>query len=466
LLKTFRDPAGTLELRADAAYRTVYPPHDAEILAFLDTPLAHRLVEEGSLVSSTVIQAPTPDQPLVLRHPRIPFVSYHWEWSPGMWLAAAKLTLSICADLLAVGYILKDATPSNILFVGTRPILVDVLSVAKVDPTTPIWFASGQFIRTFLLPLLASEKLGWPLQASITRRDGYEPEEIGRHLPFATRWSQPARSAVTLPLLLSGKRKSGPATAPKSPKVDAEAGTYILGKTIAGLRKQMELLTPKQHASTWSDYTETATHYTTAEQAEKQTFVSRVLGAVKPSRVLDIGSNTGTFSEIAAKSGAQVVALDTDQQAVDILFARLSQSPYAAAILPLHIDLSRPTPAVGWHNQENASFIDRAEAHFDFVLMLAVIHHLLLQSQIPLEHIAGLAAEITTSGLIIEWVPPTDEKFREVLRGRDAIYAHLTEEAFLAAFAPHFDIVQQVTLTNARILFHMKKRVILPSAGV
>jgi SAM-dependent methyltransferase len=454
LLKTFRDPAGQLEVRADAAYRTVYPPYDTEILAFLDSPLAKRLVEEGSFVSSTPVEA----SPLVLRHPRIPFASYHWEWSPGMWLAAANLTLSLCADLLADGYILKDATPSNILFAGTRPILVDVLSVAPVDPTTPIWYASGQFIRTFLLPLLASEKLGWPLQASITRRDGYEPEEIGRHLPFGTRWSQPARSSVTLPLLLAGKGKAGSAAPPRTPKVDAEAGLYILKKTITGLQKQMELLTPKQHSSTWSDYTETATHYTGAEQAEKQAFVGRVLNAIQPKRVLDIGSNTGTFSEIAATTGAQVVALDTDQQAVDRLFARVSKGPHAAAILPLHIDLSRPTPAAGWHNQETASFIARAQGHFDFVLMLAVIHHLLLQSQIPLEHIAALAAEITTSGLIIEWVPPTDEKFREVLRGRDAIYQHLTEENFLAAFAPYFEIVEQQTLTNDRILFHMRRR--------
>jgi SAM-dependent methyltransferase len=458
LLKTFRDPAGQLELRVDGAYRVVRSPHDLEILAFLDSPLAHRLVAEGKLIGSTVVEAPTPEHPLQLRHPRVAFVSYCWEWSPSMWLAAANLTLSICADLLAEGWILKDATPSNILFVGTRPVLVDVLSVAPVDPAVPLWFASGQFIRTFLLPLLASEKLGWPLQASMTRRDGYEPEEIGRCLSFRARWSQPARSAVTLPLLVAGRSKGGATSTPKSPRVDAEAGRYILGKTIANLEKQMERLTPKQHASTWSNYTETATHYTTDEQAGKQTFVSRVLTAVRPARVLDIGCNTGTFSEIAAAAGAEVVAVDTDEQAVDRLFLRVCQGPHAASILPLHIDLSRPTPATGWENQETASFLARCEGHFDFVLMLAVIHHLLLQSQIPLEHIAALAARITTSDLIIEWVPPTDEKFREVLRGRDAIYQHLTEDNFRAAFAVHFDVVEQLTLTNARILFHMRRR--------
>ncbi len=463
MLKTFRDPAGHLELRDDAAYRVVRSPHDTEILAFLGSPLAQRLVAEGKLIDSTVVDAPTPERPLLLRHPRVSFASYCWEWSPSMWLAAANLTLSLCAGLLAEGWILKDATPSNILFVGTRPVLVDVLSVAPVDPTVPIWFASGQFIRTFLLPLLASERLGWPLQASITRRDGYEPEEIGRHLSLAARWSQPARTSVTLPLLLAGRRKGGPAASPKSPTVDAEAGRYILGKTIANLQKQMGRLIPRQHNSTWSNYTETATHYTTDEQTEKQAFVGRVLAATRPARVLDIGCNTGTFSEIAAASGADVVAIDTDQQAVDRLFLRVSnmqnaKSPHAAAILPLHIDLARPTPAAGWRNRETASFLARCEGHFDFVLMLAVIHHLLLQSQIPLEHIAALAARITASGLIVEWVPPTDEKFREVLRGRDAIYLHLTEDNFRAAFAQHFEIVEQVTLTNARILFHMRRR--------
>ena len=90
--------------------------------------------------------------------------------------------------------------------------------------------------------------------------------------------------------------------------------------------------------------------------------------------------------------------------------------------------------------------------------MLAFIHHLLLVGQIPLDRIASLASKITTRNLIIEWVPPTDPKFLELLRGREAIYTHLTESNFRTAFLSHFDIAQETTLHNGRILLHLIKK--------
>ena len=106
------------------------------------------------------------------------FSRYPWEWAPGMWLAAAELTLTIVQRPGSDGWLLKDATPLNVLFQGTEPIFVDVLSIEKMNPTQPIWLAYGQFVRMFLLPMLAYSRLGWPLQALMTKRDGYEPEEV------------------------------------------------------------------------------------------------------------------------------------------------------------------------------------------------------------------------------------------------------------------------------------------------
>src|ERR1700733_5460573 len=114
-LPTFRDPAGSVEVRPDGAYRSVRAPFDAEILSFLKLPLASELVAQGRLVASEVV-SDVAAEILVLRHPRISFQSYPWEWSPGMWLAAAELTLTLCSDLVKVGWQLKDATPPNTLF--------------------------------------------------------------------------------------------------------------------------------------------------------------------------------------------------------------------------------------------------------------------------------------------------------------------------------------------------------------
>lgn len=114
-LPTFRDPAGSVEVRSDGAYRSIRAPFDKEILEFLATPLAAEMVAQGRLVGSEVVSAANADV-LVLRHPRIAFPSFPWEWSPGMWLAAAELTLNLCGDLVREGWLLKDATPLNVLF--------------------------------------------------------------------------------------------------------------------------------------------------------------------------------------------------------------------------------------------------------------------------------------------------------------------------------------------------------------
>lgn len=458
-LPTFRDPAGHVEIQPDAVYRNIRAPFDAEILEFLALPLASAMVAQGRLVASEIMpRASGPDTAsttLTLRHPRISFQSYPWEWSPALWLSAAELTLDLCSDLIRQGWILKDATPLNVLFQGIKPIFVDVLSIQKMVPTQPIWYPYGQFVRTFLLPMLAYSRLGWPLQAALTRRDGYEPEEIYASLSWPRRLRQPALSAVTLPSLLATSKVSSGGVSTRSVQ-DAEVTKHILLKTLKNLLVNMRKVTPAHKSSTWSDYAETATHYSDEDHSRKRSFVAQALADARPVRVLDVGCNTGVYSMLAVEARAEVVSIDTDLQAVDRLCTRLKGS--GKNILPLCVDLAHPTPSVGWENRENASFLSRATGHFDTVMMLAVIHHLLLRGQIPLNSIADLCSRLTTRNLILEWVPPTDSKFRELVRGRDSIYAHLTEAAFRGAFAIHFTVLREEILQNGRILFHLQKK--------
>jgi SAM-dependent methyltransferase len=454
-LPTFRDPAGSVEIRRDGVYRSVRAPFDAAMLEFLALPIAGEMVEQGRLVASETVSL-TDGNVLVLRHPRISFQSFPWEWAPGMWLAAAELTLTMCSDLVREGWLLKDATPLNVLFQGTEPIFVDVLSIEKMNPTQPIWLAYGQFVRMFLLPMLAYSRLGWPLQALMTKRDGYEPEEVYAALSWAGRLQQPALSVVTMPSLLAKNKKLQVDGVVSRSVNDPELAKHIFLKTLKGLQTQMRRVTPAQRVSVWSEYAETATHYSDEDHGRKRDFVTRALEVARPVRVLDVGCNTGVYSRLAADAGGEVVSIDTDLQTVDRLFASLKGS--GKKILPLCVDLAHPSPATGWENREYASFLSRCAGHFDTVMMLAVIHHLLLRSQIPLTRIAALASGLTTRHLIVEWVPPTDEKFRELLRGRDSIYAHITEDAFRGAFGEYFVTVSELRLLNGRLMVHLEKK--------
>ena len=206
-IATFRDPAGSLRIHGEHVLRTVHPRYAAESLRFLQSDLARRWTDQGHLVASEVLSAEE-DQPLLLEHPRVFFPSYPWEWTPGQWVAAGELTLELCGQLLHEGWILKDATPLNILFEGSRPVFVDLLSIERRDPRSPLWLAYGQFARTFLLPLAAYKYLGWPLAATLNRRDGYEPVDLYPYLSSVERWSAPLRSLVTLPFLLETRKQA------------------------------------------------------------------------------------------------------------------------------------------------------------------------------------------------------------------------------------------------------------------
>ncbi|MEO8735090.1 MAG: class I SAM-dependent methyltransferase [Edaphobacter sp.] len=418
--------------------------------------MAAELVADGRLVASEVMRLSPESSTLTLRHPRIAFQSYPWEWSPALWLAAAELTLNLCSDLVREGWLLKDATPLNVLFQGIKPVFVDVLSIQRAVPDQPIWYAYGQFVRTFLLPMLAHSQLGWPLQAALTRRDGYEPEEIYSALSWPSRLRQPALSAVTLPSLLANNKKLSAGNLASRTSKDPEITKHILLKTFKNLLSHMRQVTPAHKPSSWSNYAETATHYSEQDHTSKRSFVANALAAATPSRVLDVGCNTGVYSLLAADAGAEVVAIDTDLQTVDRLCAKLKNAE--RNILPLCVDLAHPTPSVGWENGENASFLSRCFGHFDTVMMLAVLHHLLLRNQIPMDRIAALCSRLTTRHLIVEWVPPTDAKFQELVRGRDSIYAHITEAAFRDAFAVHFSLLNESILQNGRIVLHLLKK--------
>src|SRR5258708_5922572 len=160
----------------------------------------------------------------------------------------------------------------------------------------------------------------------------------------------------------------------------------------------------------------------------------------QPRTVLDVGCNTGHFSYLAARHGASVVAIDYDAVVVGAVWRQAHKENLD--ILPLVVNLARPTPAIGWRNGECASFLERAHGRFETVLMLGVIHHLMVSERIPLAEIVSLAAELTTAALVIEFVAPDDPMFRRIARGRDHLFSDLTKESFESACATHFEIVR------------------------
>jgi SAM-dependent methyltransferase len=463
---TFRDPSGQLLLEESCALRRIRPAAGEEALEFLRSPLAKQLESAGELIASEIVDAAdlpqTEEGEIWLRHPRIDPISYPWEWTPAQWRAAAELTLRIAEKAIGAGFALKDATPLNVLFVGSRPVLVDVLSFEKRDPHSTVWLAYGQFVRTFLLPLVALKYLGWPLQTTLFWRDGYEPATLYRALPRWRRLNPALFDVVTLASLFEGGKARAGKPRPNPTAADPELAAHILRKRLKRLGRQIAAMAGAGEKSEWSRYEQSASHYQPADVDRKHQFVSAVLTRCRPARVLDVGANTGTYSLMAAEAGAAVVSLDSDTAALEALWrAAFAKS---APVTALVANIARPTPAAGWNNREQLSLLDRLTSRdrvagkFDLVLLLAVIHHLLLREQVPLAHIGELCAALTRRWLLVEWVPPSDPMFQEWLRGRDHLYGHLAEGDLNRAMAPFFLSADRCALENGRILLLFERK--------
>ncbi len=471
---SFRDPADGCGVLDERVLRFVTGANVEEFQAFLQSSVSRELEQRKLLVATRPLTEPEvaelSSQPeweaffgrqsaaRFFEHERIPFPSYPHEWPAEMLWEAARLTLEVAQRTLAEGWGLKDATPQNVLFRGSLPVFIDLLSFERRPPTDPVWRPYAQFVRTFVLPLLAHRLWGTPLsQVFLSRRDGLEPEEIYRWCHPLTRLWPTVLSLVCLPKWLSGSARREAAALYQPRETEPEKARFIVESLFGRLQRTLNRLKPcRARESVWSDYMQTHS-YSGPAFAAKERFVRDALAELKPARVLDVGANTGHFSVMAAEGGARVVAIDIDPACVGAIWQRARAG--SLDLLPLVVDLARPTPALGWQYRESASFLDRARGASDCVLMLAVLHHLLVTERVPLDDVLALAAELTTDALVIEFVAPADDMFRQLTRGREHLHASLTAEVFEAAGAKRFAVVRSVALPEThRRLYLLRKR--------
>jgi len=472
---SFRDPAGSCCVIGQRVLRSLAADSAATLETFLLSPSAQRFVSRRQLVQTrrlpeaevagllesspweSLFAARRPEA--VFEHECIPFCSYPYEWPPEMLWEAGRLTLELAQSSLEDGFGLKDATPYNVLFRGSEPVFIDAPSFELRAAGDSIWRPYGQFVRTFLLPLLVNQRWGFRLaEVFTTRRDGLEPQEVYRLCGPFEQFKPRMLSLVSMPTWLRGKaRAEGEQLYQPRILPNAEKARFIVQSLLRQLQRSLDALKPPaQRASVWSDYMATHT-YAEPAFAAKEKFVDVLLGEFKPKRVLDVGANTGHFSLRAAKAGAEVVAIDLDPVCVGAIWRQAHEQQLP--VLPLVVDFSRPSPSLGWRNRECPSFLNRATGAFDAVLMLALVHHLVVTERIPLEEILRLAAELTTSLLVVEFIPPEDEMFRRLTRGREKLHRALNQAVFEQACAGPFEIVKSLPLPGTqRRLYGLKRR--------
>lgn len=449
---SFRDPSGFVFLDDTTLCRQVNRCYAENYTALMSSGLYAELISSGLLVEHEESGPPDPARQAfkVIRPRKIPFISYPYEWTFGQLKAAALLTLDIQRRALEHGMSLKDACAFNIQFEGWRPIHIDTLSFEGYQEGAA-WPAYRQFCEHFLVPLALTSYKGWPFNPFLRIHLDGIPLQLGAALlPARTL----ARPGLLTHVHLHSQAQTRVARNPR-PSRRQMSRTALLG-LLGSLESAVSAQRWKPAETTWGDYYDN-TNYQGEAFEHKGRLVQEFFDQVSPPPRLawDLGANTGPFSRLLAGRKAHAISFDFDAVCVERNY-RECVKERNQLVLPLVLDLTNPSPSLGWAHEERASLIERGPA--DLALALALIHHLVIAHNIPVDKVANFLAECARY-LIIEFVPKEDSQVQRLLAGRKDIFPDYCESSFVAEFEKRFEVLKSAKIRQSeRTLFLMARR--------
>ncbi len=456
---SFRDPSGQVYLlgQDEAGRRRVVrgltAPAAATVRKLLAEPFFSQLLADGDVVNTRFL---CPNDPVgadvvdrgwasVLEHDSVDFLTWPYEWPFSMLKDAALLQLHLLETCARAGWLLKDATPFNIQWVGTKPVFIDIPSFVPREDGE-YWQGYRQFCSMFLIPLMLSAHLGIPYQPLLrSSLEGIPPEEAARYFYGLRRFKRGVPSHVWFPARVEGwMRSRGGANRP-SGSGGRQSETALLA-LLDNLRRLVTRLSPgRASSSVWARYSQTHS-YEEHDFKRKTAFVEKHVSARRPRLLWDLGANTGTFSRIAARHSEIVVAVDGDHEAADVLYreAREGDEPN---IIPLVMDLANPSPGQGWSGRERSPFVERRSP--DMALCLALIHHLRVSANVPISLLVVWLRSLGAA-VIVEFIGRDDEMFATLAENKREDYADYTAENFQSEVERHFTIGDRMRLKEGK----------------
>lgn len=441
VFSSFRDPSGVVFEQNGILYRQINKCYQKQFETLVESGLYSKLVENKMLISHTDVAVDNlmPEVDRIICPVRVPFISYPYEWSFGQLKDAALTTLKIQRCAIDYSMILKDASAYNIQFVCGSAMLIDTLSFDFYQEGSP-WIAYGQFCRHFMAPLLLmvytdirlSQLLriyidGIPLDLASKLLNGKGGLTAKQHIHWHARLSQKHAE--------DGKN----AQKIKTYKISKFSYIAMIDSMIHAIGK----LQLKGIQTEWGEYYEHS-NYSDEASKSKALIVSEFIEVASPKIVWDFGANDGRYSKIASKQGAGVVSFDIDPIAVERNYSDIKGS--GVDLLPLIMDLTNPSPSIGFANKERPNIFERQKA--DCIMALAVIHHLSISNNLPLGKVADWISGICEF-LIIEFVPKDDSQVKTLLATREDIFPEYTKEGFEKAFSDYFTLVRSTPVAES-----------------
>jgi hypothetical protein len=172
--------------------------------------------------------------------------------------------------------------------------------------------------------------------------------------------------------------------------------------------------------------------------------------------VWDIGANNGRYSRIAAEGARTVVAVDADQGPVELLYRDL-RGEGDERILPLTMNLSDPSPGLGWRGLERRSLSERGKP--DLVLALALIHHVAISANVPVKEFVDWIASLGAA-LVIEFPTREDPMVKKLLAPkREGLHPDYELGFFERTLKEAFEVERSERLeSGTRVLYRARPK--------
>ena len=445
---SFKDPSGFVFETNNKLYRQVNNVYKAEYDLLMSSGLYNELVQQQLLIPHIEIEenlTGTDECYKTILPDQINFITYAYEWCFEELKDAALLTLQTLKVSLDYGMIIKDATPYNIQFHKGKPIFIDTLSFEKYDPLQP-WVAYRQFCQHFLFPLYLEYYLKADLQKTMTTyMDGVPVEIVSKMLPL--------KSNLSLGVWLHVYTQN---TFRNSTKTKAEQIKFNK-KKLLNLVSHLESIIKKfvvRKSTIWGNYYE-ETILGNEYLANKEKIFVEFCKDLTITSALDLGANEGYFTKLLAGRNVEVIATDTDSRTIGNLYQFVKKNGITN-VLPLILDVTNPSPALGFNNKERSAFHQRIKT--ELVVALALLHHLVIGKNISLQIIAGYFSEISEY-LLIEFVPREDQKVQQMLASRKDVFEDYTIGKFEHYFMQYFTVRKKETIPGThRTLYLMQRK--------
>lgn len=461
---SFRDPSGYVFLRDTDVIRTVNPIARESFRQVVDSGVIDSLVKAGLLIGTEILsldgikidefKGPRGESPcMLLRHPKIPFISYPYEWTFEQLRDASLAHLQVQMKALDAGVSLSDATPFNMQFLDGKVVHMDVLSLKPYEDGEH-WAGYNQFCRTFLLPLLIESWCGVSFQPMLRGNiEGISLHDAMRLLPKTKLWTS-LNGIIHVAMHARIVEMANSTSAVKKGKAVAVLSKSQYKAILREMHNWIASLRSGRKTSYWTDYAAVNT-YTNVMRDAKIGFISRWAKAeIQDGVVWDIGGNTGDYSKAALDAGAAAaIVFDSDLDSLERAYARRKQG---LNILPVLMDLADPSPSQGWNQAERQGLNERTRP--DGIMALAVMHHMVIGRNLPFEAVLDRFVSTAATG-IIEFVPKTDPMVEEMLLHRQDVFIDYDEAHFLSYLEKRASILDRHNfMENGRLMVSYRRK--------